>query len=248
MRDTYNIQLSNIIMFKTNAQSKLYLCHFNKQEVTMKLLNTIKVIHHHIIKWLPYKPKYGSPTQCYHCCMYGHGARSCNRYAVCMLCSGNHVTKECTVISPSTENPTYKCYNCASASLPHNHKANDPACPFRTKYETAKEKARNKNKQKSTASHTIERKSTHNDHRFVRAPQPTPLKRSFAEVTASQPNATSYYSTSTNERTPTNENNDLWSIAEVSDLLLLSINDLKKCKSKLEQLSVIANLLKHACK
>lgn len=108
-------ELKKITMFTTQSRNKLYLCHFDKSAVNMKTLNTIKVIYHHIVKWLPYKPKTNSPTQCYRCCIYGHGARSCNRFAVCMLCSGNHTAKECTQITTKTENPMYKCFNCASA-------------------------------------------------------------------------------------------------------------------------------------
>lgn len=111
MQTTYNIAPSKVIMFNTNIVNKLYLCHFDRSNVNMKILNTIKVVYHHIIKWLPYKPKNNSPTQCYRCCMYGHGASTCSRFAVCMLCGGNHTAKECTVITPNNKNPIYKlCY------------------------------------------------------------------------------------------------------------------------------------------
>lgn len=44
-----------------------------------------------------------------------------------------------------------------------------------------------------------------------------------------------------------NTDNNLWLFAEVSNILLSSINQLKSCKSKLEQLEVIARLIQHAC-
>lgn len=46
----YGITPLKIILFNTNASSKLYLCHFNKSDVDMKLLNTITSIYHHIVK------------------------------------------------------------------------------------------------------------------------------------------------------------------------------------------------------
>lgn len=250
LKETYNITASKIIMFNTQSHNKLYLCHFNKSEVNIKTLNTIKVIYQHIIKWQPFKPQANSPTQCYRCCMYGHGARSCNRFAVCSLCSGNHTSKECTVITPNTENPVYKCFNCASTNLPNNHKANDINCPFRAKYVAAKEKARDKNKQKSTPAQRYE-PIQHQHH--VLAPQPPPLKISFADATAQRNTQTHKPSTSTSNTSSlhsfssSNSSNNLWSFAEVSQLLRQSINELKQCKSKFDQLNVIANLLQHAC-
>lgn len=105
----HGIIANKVIMFNTNKTNKLYLCHFDKQQVNMKSLNNIKAVYHHIIKWLPYKPNRNGPTQCYRCCMFGHGISACMRYAVCMLCSGNHLTNECTNITKDTINPKYKC-------------------------------------------------------------------------------------------------------------------------------------------
>lgn len=182
-KTTYNFAPTKIIMFNTKSHNKLYLCHFSKQDANMKTLNTIKVIYHHIIKWQPFKSQRNSPTQCYRCCMYGHGARSCNRYAVCSLCSGNHTTKECTAISQNATNPVYKCFNCCSANLPHNHKANDVKCPFREKYGLAREKARNRNKKPSPNKHTTNNDINRNEHQYVCAPEPPPMKVTFSEAT-----------------------------------------------------------------
>lgn len=250
-------------MFNTPSHNKLYLCHLNKNDVNMKTLKTIKVVYHHIIEWQPYKPQKNSPTQCYRCCMYGHGARSCSRYVVCLLCSGNHLSKECTLITPNTTNPTYKCFNCASANIPDTHKANDVNCPFRAKYEAAKEKTRDKNKRTPLSS----RQPTHNRNngseqrnKYVLAPQPPPMKVSFADATAqrstqhrTQPSAqtSSHHAfaqtSSQHSFTPSNTEDNLWSLAEVSQLLRQSINELKQCKTKFDQLTVIANLLQYAC-
>lgn len=256
MQNTYNIEVTKVVMFNTKSSNKLYQCHIIKKDNTnLKSLNTIKVVYHHIIKWQAFKPKQKSPTQCYRCCMYGHGAHSCNRYAICILCSGSHLTKNCTVILPNTENPIYKCFNCLSANLPHNHKANHPDCPFRAKYVVTKEKAQNKNKTKSPSGrNTFSRESI--EHRYVLAPQPPPLQGTFAETTSNKQNSQNHTaerqssSSSLNPIhtfTPSNSTSELWTIIEVAQLLTQSINELKKCSSKLDQLNVIAKLLSNAC-
>lgn len=259
LKTVYNIEPTKIVMFTSHSHNKLYLCHFDRNKVNMKTLNTIKVVYHHMVKWQPYKPRADTPTQCYKCSMYGHGARSCNRFAVCFLCSENHLTKDCTQITPNMENPVYKCYNCSSTpGLPHSHKANDVNCPFRAKYMAAKTKAKENNKRKSPNSGTSNRNENNSGqrHQYVLAPQPPPLQRSFAD-TMKHSNAqrntqfrTAPSSQSSNQHTfaPSHTDNGLWSFAEVAQILRQSINELKQCQTKFDQLTVIANLLENACK
>lgn len=185
LKSSHNITATKIIMFNTKSTSKLYLCHFQKSEVKMKLLNTIKTCYHHIIKWQPYKPSRKGPTQCYRCTLYGHGISQCMRYAVCSICNA------CTRITKDTPNPVYKCYNCATAELiAHNHKATDPDCPFRAKYENATKSARDKNKRtnKSTSFNAQNSANNNNnnnndgngnEHRYVRAPIPPQINTSY---------------------------------------------------------------------
>lgn len=259
LKSSHNITATKVIMFNTKSTSKLYLCHFQKSEVNMKLLNAITTCYHHIIKWQPYKPSRKGPTQCYRCMLYGHGISQCMRFAVCSLCSGNHLTNTCTKITKTTTNPVYKCYNCASAKLPtHNHKATDPNCPYRAKYEAAITNARDRNKNSHTTNniqtHTSQT-NTNNDHRYVRAPQPPPMTTSYANTARSShtntrsqvPPRTHPNNRADTQQTSTDNNGNLWSLAEVTDLLLNSINELKACKTKLDQLKVIANLLQNAC-
>lgn len=94
LSDEYKLTPTNIVMFNTQSPNKLYLCHFKKDEVNLMQLNEAKSVYQHIVKWLAYKPKHNKPTQCMRCLMYGHGIRSCFRYAVCMQCSGNHLTTQ----------------------------------------------------------------------------------------------------------------------------------------------------------
>lgn len=257
---------TKITMFNTESKNKLYLIHFNAEQVNKKTLEAIKYVYHHVIKWQPYKPKRSGATICYRCCTYGHAQSGCFRYSVCMLCAGAHLTSACTIHKKGdkSNSTSFACFNCKSAKLQHDHKANDVSCPFREKYEIARNKARTKT--------TTNNRSQANTTSFVQARAPPPLRVSFADSmrTASstssrihtnatatnntQPHAraninarSSYPSTHSNDNN-TNVNNNIWSFEECSNILFDSIERLQKCESKFEQLKVIADLLKYACK
>lgn len=260
----HEITPTKVVMFNSTSAKKLYLCEFNKSEVNNKKLNIVHGICNHIIKWIPYKPKRKGPTQCQRCLMYGHGISSCNRFTVCAHCAGSHLTNTCTVNNEQTNKPVYKCFNCASNDLPHNHTANDESCPFRAKYIATMTSVRDKSK-RGTKKNVHINNNTQATRRLVDAPAPPPLTSSFAHTTASRSNIQSNTqtfipkastSTTFNSFTPnhntnaqTNKTNEpsLWSFSEVTQLLLSSINELKQCKSKMDQLAVIANLLQYAC-
>lgn len=256
LKEQHNITPIKIIMFNTSSPNKLYLCHFNKNEVSMKSLNTIKSVYHHIIKWQVYKPKNKGPTQCYRCSMYGHGASTCNRFQVCLLCGSNHETKYCTL--PNTDNPVYKCFNCMSSNIRHDHKATDVNCPFRAKYELARNNNRNKIKRNPL-------NQTHTNfgpykNKYIAAPPPPPLTTSYASQAAI--NSQYYpihskvqtpdvsYNTHQNKNVNINDNNpnNLFTVEEITNILLTSINELEKCTTKFDQLRVIANVLRNVYK
>lgn len=257
-----NLTPTKITMFNTNSSNKLYLLHFDASQVNKKTLDAVKYVYHHVITWLPYKPKRNGPTICLRCCMYGHGIQSCARYVVCMLCAGEHLTKDCTTHNNNNTNTIFACFNCKSANLPHNHKANDVNCPFRLKYETARNNARNKTRT------PINQRSQANTTRLAPAPTPPPLRTSFADSLRTQTASSSHTATThtqsqahsntrfnnTSSRSTTNDNvnnnpsSNLWSFDECAEILFSSIEQLQQCQNKLEQLKVIANLLKHACK
>lgn len=257
MTESHNITPSKVVMFNTAATTKMYLCHFERS-VDMAKVNTIKSVYHHIVNWKAYRPKGKGPTQCFKCAMYGHGISNCNRFAVCMLCGENHLTKTCTAVSKLSTNPKYKCFNCAGANLKHNHKANDVNCPFRAKYIATVESARKKSKKKTTRN-TVDNAIGDNPHSgigaFVRAPVPSPLTKSFAEVTTqatrniarTNPNNNSNATARTDDRSQSQTNTDLWTFSEVAQIMLNSVNELRQCKTKFEQLIVVANLLQNAC-
>lgn len=278
LKAKHELTPTKVVMFNTKATSKLYLCEFNKSDVNNKKLNSIHAIHSHIIKWQPYKPKRKGPTLCQRCLMYGHGISSCNRFTVCGLCAGSHLTNTCTVINEKTKNPVYKCFNCASNDLPHNHKASDECCLFRAKYIATMSSVRDKSKR--GAKTNTKNNNSHGTEHLVDAPAPPPLTSSFAHTVTARSNTqsklitnttstrnthsklsasanvfapSSSYSSSTfvpntEQYAQSNTNaSNLWTFAQVTQLLLSSINELKQCRTKMDQITVIANLLQHAC-
>lgn len=248
----YGLIAKKITMFNTKSSNKLYLCEFDGAVVNMKKLNDARSVYHHIVKWLAYKQTRKGPTQCYRCLMFGHGSRFCQRYKACLQCGGDHIVNECTVITEKTKNPKFKCFNCTSAKLPAEHKANDESCPFRAKYLETKSNTQNKSKRRTSAHN---RDSDNSNVRHVPAPAPPPMQTSFANAItrkATQPNAHGASSSSSSHTFETsssnnNSNNELFSMAEVSQILFNSIRDLQKCKTKLDQMLVIATILQNAC-
>lgn len=243
-----NLKPSKVSMFKTKSSNKLYLVHFNKSEITMSDLKKLNVVLHHIIKWVPFKPKNTGPVQCRSCCLYGHGITHCNRPSVCCICAANHVTTDC----PDKDNDkfVFKCYFCASAETPHNHRADDISCPFREKYIQARHNSRNTNKNQKTNPPT-NTTNVQRSERVVAAPPPPLLSMSYAAATSS--NGASHFAFNQQQQKqqqhqyqPTNAQ-PLWSMQEITKILFNSINELKQCSSKLDQLKVIANLLTNAC-
>lgn len=104
LKGDYQLDPIKISMLNTNSTNKLNVVHFNKNDVSGRDLQEIKVVYHHIVKWLPFKPKRIGPTQCFRCCMYVHGIQSCNRASrLCSvdlfaLCSDNHLSSSCELL------------------------------------------------------------------------------------------------------------------------------------------------------
>lgn len=102
-----NINTNGIFEIKTKSNdpnSAIYLFHFNKKDISMEVLNKIKVVNQTIVKWAPYSPKFKGPTQCRLCTMYGHGAENCYRKKICIYCaSSDHESAKCGMC-PSNAN------------------------------------------------------------------------------------------------------------------------------------------------
>lgn len=239
-----NLQPTKIVQIGNN-NNPLYLLHFNKEVISLGKLRPITVVFNHIIKWMPYRPRKRGPTQCFNCTMYGHGAANCKRPAVCLLCSKSHNVKECPIKNKEVNSNSiqiFTCYNCLQNNLPHNHKANDYSCPARTKYIDIRNKRANgiNSQQRKPPTNTHHTKNEPSHKKYVMAPTPPALTTTYA-------NAVRQNVSSVNLENMVNDNtnNNLWSLDEISNILINSLNDLAQCKSKLDQMKVITKLLQN---
>lgn len=255
-----NVSVSKINMLSSEGSFKRYILQFDPSENSKADIINIKVILHHVVKWLPTRPHKKGPTQCLNCGMFGHGVSACNRAPKCNLCGEGHPSDKCSFNSDEDSQRIYKCHNCKANNLQHNHRANDIECPMRSKNIEIKA-AMNKRKIQ-TAYGGAPMPAT--APLLTPAPMPPPLTRSFANV-ARQRTFNQFDTSSANAiaNMPIQQanirfaqasnnahvnNNDLFSFAEVSEILFNCVNELQQCTSKLDQIKVIAKLLNHVCK
>lgn len=231
-----NVKASKIVMLRSDSSFKRYIVQFDPKENSKADVKNVKVILNHIISWLPVRKYNRGPTQCLNCGMFGHGISACFRKPKCILCGGDHEFKNCTFDSESNDQRIFKCHNCKINNLPHNHKANDSQCPSRLKYIEIKAKANKKSDQNPNTRYV------HSAISFP--PLPPPLNRTFADAARPQ----KQFQTNIRHAHSNENDNELFTFAEISEIMLNCVNDLTKCTCKLDQLKVIANLLSNVCK
>lgn len=239
-----NVTVNKIIMLTSTGPYKRYLLHFNPNENSKEDVKGVKYVMNHVIKWLPVKRNHRGPSQCLRCAMFGHGISACDRKPTCFLCGEQHETKTCKFDPQDNgEKYVYKCNNCKANNLQHNHKANDPSCPSRSKYIEIKSLTSGNTKkaqQQPQYQHAI---ANFPPLHKTQPTAPRPLVHTFAH--AAKSNA---IQNNANNVTSQNGTDELFTFAELSNILFSCINELEKCTNKYDQLKVIANLLSNVCK
>lgn len=236
-----NISVKRIVMLNSTSSFRRYILSFDPKENSKADIKNIKTVLNHVVKWVPAKPSNRGPTQCLHCGMFGHGISACHRTPNCFLCGEKHETKNCSFKNDESEQRIFKCANCKSRNLTHNHRANDPQCPSRMHYMEIKSNASNKGAQRNS-----KMKYEHSANAFPLLPAraPPPLTQSFADASKPQQHRPMYSQRTRHE----NAGNDLFTFGEISEIMLNCVNDLASCTNKIDQLRVIANMLNHAFK
>ncbi|KAG4071983.1 hypothetical protein HA402_016223 [Bradysia odoriphaga] len=238
-----NIQPEQIVQMTTKIQSPhraLYLIHLNGNETTFQDVQKIKSICHTIVKWSMFKPRFKGPTQCRNCGMYGHGTRNCHRKPCCVLCASNeHNQYDCPLTRlPKDSSPVYKCSYCINNKhQPTNHRADDQNCPARKVYTDARKNTAPKQdrfSKKVITDSSMNQKA----HQSLPAPIPPPLQRSFRDVVATAENVQPNIEISSSSE-------ELFTTAELFRIFTNAIDQIRNCKSKLDQIQVISNLLCH---
>lgn len=233
--NVHSTQINLMSSRNPNPHRALYLVHLT-ENITFHDVQKIKVIYHTMVSWAKYRPRFQGPTQCRNCSMYGHGTQNCHRKPVCTLCaSTSHNQSTCPLKTlDKTTTPVYKCSYCANLKLQSvNHRASDPECPGRQAY--LKTRMTTFNQQRNRRNQPMLYNSIKDNTTFVPAPIPSPLTRTFSSVAADGNKNDQAASIS----------EDLFTTAELLEIFKNAISRIKNCKSKLDQIQVIADLINH---
>lgn len=234
-----NIHPIQIVQMKTqhpNPHRALYLIHLNSKETTFQDMQKVKSIYHTIIKWSKYNPRSRGPTQCRNCSMYGHGTQNCHRKPICTLCASNeHNQMSCPLKAlPKDSAPVFKCSYCTQNNIqPSNHRASDVNCPGRKFYLELRKPPSNQQQKQNQ-----QQRKHNNINQYIPAPTPPPLTQSYRNVLSSS-------SEQQNQQFESNVNEDLFTTAELFKIFTNAIQDIKSCRTKLDQIQVIASLINH---
>lgn len=247
------VQLFEMSTKNQSQQKALFLLHLNGNDVTLTDLKKIRYFYHHTVSWNTYRPKQKGPTQCRNCSMYGHGTQNCYRKNVCLLCaSRDHNVASCPLKQTPEEskaNPmVFKCFYCSGKNLPANHRASDPACPGRKLYVDIRHNIMQK-KRICLVNAKREQANCQTQYKFKAAPKPPPLSHTYRDAMFSQQNQAAPNVNVTNIDSSTNEshniNNGLFTTAELFKIFNSTLAEFRKCKTKDQQIEVLANLLSH---
>lgn len=270
LKEKYNLDTSKTTLIKSkfnNPNNAMYFISFSSKEVTLNSLNQIKSISNVIVRWRKYIPKRRGPTQCTNCGMFGHGSTYCHRKRICIHCANDHASDAC----PFTGNNqsaeiAFRCFNCMQKKLPFNHSANDENCPCRAEYLSLINRSNgNRMNQNSNRINNVRKpgpglRENLNDvnafpslkRRSNAGPPETIVKemrqqRVNNRVTMAQALSGCNNNTRGNTSNSTNSNsNDLFSSEELFDIFVDAVQRLEACSTKLEQMKVIASLVRHA--
>lgn len=221
-----------------------YLLYFKKSSISINDLKKIRAVNNIIVSWEYYKHT-SRPTQCNNCQLYGHGGSNCKLSPVCIKCSGGHKSSDCDIENPSEPQNASKI---KWANCLQKHTANFVGCPSRADYLTLKSSISGKNAKLPKRG----AKPVNMDPNSISAsgnpnfPTLKPIRNQsnffdkFSSRITNQSNSFNY----TNQTNNTNNNiqNDLLSPQELMNIFKEIINKMKHCKSRFDQLELIADL------
>lgn len=249
--EALNIKPNAIFEMSTKSNDPnhaIYLFHFNKNEMSMADVKKVKIVNHMVVKWAPYSPKFRGPTQCRLCLMYGHGGENCHRKPICAFCASNsHATKDCNIFpangasSSNNKGAILKCSNCSKRKLPSNHAANDPNCPARADYLSIRQNINQRNSSKQNA--YVRNVPVQNIENIQNA-RTNQINLSMPKL----PQHQFSYADCLKQPPAADDNNELFSMSELMNIFKSAVSQLKQCKTKIDQISVIAHLLEYAVK
>ncbi|XP_059221648.1 uncharacterized protein LOC131996199 [Stomoxys calcitrans] len=225
---SYNVIPSSVAETTTKYSSvnnAVYKVQFVRKNFIPNSLKNIKTIANVVISWRKYKQKKNDkPTQCWNCLMYGHGGEHCHRLPACMICANQHHTNQCPLNNNNKRPAVFTCFNCKKHGKERTvHSANDINCPLRAHYLEARANATSRN-----VRHLTVVKSTH---------QPN------IQPTNSVSFNNNHLSNSGSYAGCMRSNNSLFSINDLFEIFTSTLEDLKRCTSKIEQMQVVMSMV-----
>ncbi|GBM69812.1 putative RNA-directed DNA polymerase from transposon BS, partial [Araneus ventricosus] len=112
-------KVNQLKKYKTREPLKIFQVHLLPTENIKEIYN-LKALRYTIISVEPYENK--QSHQCFNCQLWNHGSKGCRLNPKCVVCAGDHASKEC----PNKGKPEVqvKCTNCNGP-----HTANYRGCP-----------------------------------------------------------------------------------------------------------------------
>lgn len=210
---------------KRYDDQNIYLLQFtHAQNVSLERLRNVRLINGVGVRYERYMHNQTGITQCSNCLRFSHGAKNCFLSPRCIRCGEDHSSAYCDKLivlrDPKSKIPDarVRCANCGG-----RHTANFEKCPERQKYLASRK----------TASASLRQKV---QSHITRRSEPPP--RHF-----SVPNQNN----TTNQRQPSyahvlQTSDDLYSPQQCYNIFKRFLNEIKKCRSKSEQLDTIARI------
>ena len=201
----------------------IYVVYLKRKSITIKeLRQKYDSIDYIKVKWDYQTTRKNHITQCYNCQMFGHGSSHCKVKTFCANCAGEHHTRDC-------KEATVKCANCSGP-----HKSTDETCPSKAQYKNIKERNKPVFKRQTY-------QQTNNNNKYQ---QSTSYNSLFPNNLLQNAPSRNVW---TNQREVTQNtnsvaNDELFSAQQLQILTTELINNLRSCKSKLDQFNVITNL------
>lgn len=240
---SYNLTPTSVTEVTTkysNINDAVYKVQFTRKNFNPKNLHLVKTIDRVVVSWRKQNPKKNDkPTQCWNCLMYGHGGAHCNRRPACMTCGNQHRTEDCQ-LKNQKKPAVFSCFNCKKSGRERiDHSANDERCPLRAEYLRIRSNATNRTPKRNM---NVRRNSYVQSNSYVRNDDDHPPlsgnittninnnnmgRRSYAQQLRS-------------------DNNNLFSIDELFDIFVSTLDELSKCTNKVQQIQVVMTMVRRA--
>lgn len=247
----------DVCKIPTKNGNAIFAVDYDRSLFSLEIVKErVRAIEFNLVRWEYTKKPTKGPIQCKNCTMFGHSQAHCYRPTICYMCTGGHSPKQCPNLAIEDETKQVnQCSNCMANKLDHKHWANHPMCPSRLLYtemlEAKKKKASkrplNINSNSTTAWPSLPPPKRTNVNVKLGTSSPPPLMP--INDTRRRLNPWNYVhrqQSTPQASTSTASNEELFSIDELTNIMVGAIDDISKCRTKADQLKVIANLIKLA--